>query len=232
MLGDDESTCGCSLILWQCLQTNYVKLVTRKTMWGWLGLGQDSYYRSCTSLLFEYICVLTNSLFPRYVRTPGSLELNKYAIAIDISNSLDSNRRSNHELLGGGRLVSEFVSTRSSLRSLRRFLVLCCISLSVIWESNSVWEASPLWWVWAGRSSLGLLFTGIILSFVCKPTSTTSCQDLNGLEFGEEGVGCTVWHAWLSVITAVFLHRGAHVTARLVNCNLMILSACHICSTE
>ena len=129
-----------------------------------------------------------------------------------MSNSLDSNRRSNQELLGGGSLASEFVSARSSLRSLRRFLVLCCISLSVTCESISVWEASPLWNEWAPRSSLGLLFTGIIvLSVACKSTSTTSCQDLNGLEFGEEGVGCAVQHAGLSVITAVCLHCGAHI---------------------
>ena len=38
--------------------------------------------------------------------TPGSLELNKYAIAIDISNSLDSNNRSSQEPFGGGSLES------------------------------------------------------------------------------------------------------------------------------
>ena len=160
------------------------------------------------SLIFSDIMVLTKSLFPRYVSTPGSLELNKYAIAIDMSNSLDSNSRRSQELFGGGRLASPlaFVSARSSLRFFRSCLVLCCKPLSIISGSDSVWELSPFK---RGRfPSFGLLLSGISLSpFNCMSAPTTFFQDLNGFEFGDDGAGCVVQHARLSVITTIFLHR-------------------------
>ena len=52
-------------------------------------------------------------------------------------------------------------------------------------------------------SSFGLLFTGMFVSLDCESVPTTSCQVLKGFELGEEGIGCEVQHAPLSVITVV-----------------------------
>lgn len=90
----------------------------------------------CYLKFFKYIFI--KSLFLRYVRILGFLELNKYVMVIDILNSLDLNRRSNYEFLGGGRLLLECVLIRSSFKFLRRFLVFCCILFLVILEFNFV----------------------------------------------------------------------------------------------
>ena len=42
-----------------------------------------------------------NILFPIYDKTPDSFDLNKYVIAIDISNNFDSNNLNNHDSFGG-----------------------------------------------------------------------------------------------------------------------------------
>lgn len=70
----------------------------------------------CYLKFFKYIFI--KSLFLRYVRILGFLELNKYVMVIDILNSLDLNRRSNYEFLGGGRLLLECVLIRSSFKFL------------------------------------------------------------------------------------------------------------------
>lgn len=116
---------------------------------------------------------------------------------MDISKSLDSKSRKSQELFGGGRLLSVCVSARLSLKFFLKCLDPRCISLSIISQFLSIWQVSPFtrrWFSW-----FGLLFSGI--------RCVLTWQYLNGFELGDDGIGCTVQHAWLSVIPTIFIHQ-------------------------
>lgn len=116
---------------------------------------------------------------------------------MDISKSLDSKSRKSQELFGGGRLLSVCVSARLSLKFFLKCLDPRCISLSIISQFVSIWQVSPFtrrWFSW-----FGLLFSGI--------RCVLTWQYLNGFELGDDGIGCTVQHAWLSVIPTIFIHQ-------------------------
>lgn len=141
---------------------------------------------------------------------------------MDISKSLDSKSRKSQELFGGGRLLSVCVSARLSLKFFLKCLDPRCISLSIISQFVSIWQVSPFtrrWFSW-----FGLLFSGI--------RCVLTWQYLNGFELGDDGIGCTVQHAWLSVIPTIFIyqkHERNHTVKQLYKSCDIELSATWAC---